>query len=66
MVLPAAKGGGPISDRAITKATARVELPRFSGRFNAWVTSGYPQAGRGALQTHRARSPVGNRVLGIR
>ena len=28
-----------------------VELPRFSGRFSAWVTSGYPQAARGAPGT---------------
>jgi hypothetical protein len=28
---------------------AKLELPRFSEHMSAWVTSGYPQAARGAL-----------------
>jgi tetratricopeptide (TPR) repeat protein len=40
-------------------AEHRVELPRFSGRLSAWVTSGYPQAARGAPQTQPSAQPCG-------
>jgi hypothetical protein len=41
--------GGPVD----------LELPRFGGRFSAWVTSGYPQAARGAPQTLPSAQPCG-------
>jgi len=36
-----------------------VELPRIRGRFGAWVTSGYPQAARGAPQPLPSAQPCG-------
>ncbi len=36
-----------------------MELTRFSGRFSAWVTSGYPQAARGAPQTQPSAQACG-------
>ncbi len=36
-----------------------MELTRFRGRFGAWVTSGYPQAARGALDTQPSARACG-------
>ena len=40
-------------------ACNNMELPRFRGRFSAWVTSGYPQAAREALDTQSSALACG-------
>lgn len=37
------------------RGALQVELTRFRGRFGAWVTSGYPQAARGAGDRGKCR-----------
>ena len=42
-----------------TGLDADLELPRFGGRFSAWVTSGYPQAARRAPDTQPSARACG-------
>jgi restriction system protein len=64
-----ALGGSAKADEAVDRVAEdlelpdnvlnEVELPRFSGRFSAWVTSGYPQAARGALLSQPSAQACG-------